>query len=58
MKFLEKKKLKPKIIGSYYPFNYEIEYIKYFKTFEKKNLIISLPKINQNNKMDFFQWSS
>ena len=58
MKFLEKKKFKPKIIGSYYPFNYEMNILNILETFEKKNLIISLPKINQNNKMDFFQWSS
>ena len=57
-KFLKKKKIKPKIIGGYYPFNYEFNILDILGIFEKQNLIISLPKISQKNKMDFFQWST
>ena len=57
LKFLDKKKLKSKIIGGYYPFNYELDILNILKKFEKKNYIISLPKISKNNQMDFFNWS-
>ncbi len=56
-KFLEKKKLKSKIIGGYYPFNYELNILDILKKLEKKNYILSLPRVAKNNKMDFFQWS-
>ena len=57
-KYLEKKKLKSKIIGGYYPFNYELNILNILEIFEKKNYFISLPKIAKNNQMDFFKWSS
>ena len=56
-KFLKKKKLNSKIIGAYYPFNYELDILDILEKFEKKDFTISLPKIAKNNKMDFFQWS-
>ena len=56
-KFLEKNKLKSKIIGGYYPFSYEMDILNIFKLLEKKKYILSLPKVAKNNKMDFFQWS-
>ncbi len=56
-KFLKKKKISSKIIGAYYPFNYELDILNILEIFEKKNYSISLPKISKNNKMDFFQWS-
>ena len=57
LKFLKKKKIKSKIIGGYYPFNYELNILNILKIFEKKDYIISLPKITKNGKMNFFQWS-
>ena len=54
---LKKKKIKSKIIGGYYPFNCEINILNILETFEKRNYILSLPKIDKNGKMDFFQWS-
>ena len=57
-KFLKKKKIKSKIIGGYYPFNSELNILNVLEIFEKKNYIISLPRIAKNGKMDFFQWSS
>ena len=55
---LNKKNIKGKIVGGYYPFNYEIDILEILKKFEKKNYQISLPKINKKSKMDFFSWSS
>ena len=56
-KLLKKKKFKLKIIGGYYPFNCELDILNVLKILEKKNYIISLPKIEKNNKMNFFRWS-
>ena len=46
-----------KIVGGYYPYNYELDTIKILKKFEKLNYQISLPKIKKNFQMDFFRWS-
>ena len=56
-KLLEKKKLRSKIIGGYYPFNYELEIFNILEELEKKNYIFSLPKVSKNNEMNFFKWS-
>ena len=55
--FLNKKKTKKKIIGGYYPYNYEIDILDILSNLEKKNYHISLPKIEKNNKMNFYSWS-
>ena len=57
LKFLETINIKNKIIGGYYPYNYEADTLELLKKLEKKNYLISLPKINKNNKMNFYQWS-
>ena len=57
LKILRKKKSKKKIIGGYYPYNYEINPIPIMEKFESLNYIISLPKISQNSSMNFFVWS-
>ena len=57
-KILKKEKIKGKIIGGYYPYNYEINVIKILEKFEKKKYQISLPKIKKNSQMDFFYWST
>ena len=57
LKFLEIKKIKNKIIGGDYPYNYEIDILNILKKLEKKKYIISLPKISNNKKMDFYKWS-
>jgi 5-formyltetrahydrofolate cyclo-ligase len=56
-KFLKKKKIRNKIIGGYYPYNYEIDTLDILNKLEKKNYLISLPKIDKKNKMNFYQWS-
>ena len=57
LKFLEKKNIRSKIIGGYYPFNYELDSLNILEGLEKKNYVISLPKVGKNNMMNFFQWS-
>ena len=58
IKLLKKKGIKGKIVGGYYPYNNEIDCIQILKKLEKKNYIISLPKIKKNSQMDFIKWSS
>ena len=58
IKLLKKKGIKGKIVGGYYPYNNELDCIQILKKLEKKNYIISLPKIKKNFQMDFIQWSS
>ena len=58
LKILSKEKNLNKIIGGYYPYNYEIDAIKILEKFENKNYQISLPKIKKNFKMDFLGWST
>ena len=57
LKLLKKEKIKSKIIGGYYPYNYEINILEILEKFEKENYLISLPKIKKNSQMDFFDWS-
>ena len=54
---LKKNKSIGKIIGGYYPYNYEVDTIKILETFEKLNFQISLPKIKKNSQMNFYSWS-
>ena len=57
LKFLKNIKLNNKIIGGYYPYNYEVDILEILKLLEKKNYKISLPKIKRKNQMNFFEWS-
>ena len=58
IKILRKKKQKKKIIGGYYPYNYEANVMPILEKFEKSNYIVSLPKIGKNSSMNFFVWST
>ena len=58
LNILKRKKVLGKIIGGYYPYNYEINILQILEKFEKKNFIITLPKIKKNSQMNFFQWST
>ena len=58
IKLFKKKRIKGKIVGGYYPYNNELDCIQILEKLEKKNYIISLPKIKKNYQMDFVQWSS
>ena len=57
IKILKKEKINKKIIGGYYPVNYEIDDLPLLKEFEKNKFIISLPVIKKNFQMDFYKWS-
>ena len=57
LSLLQKIGVNGKIVGGYYPYNYEINVLKILEKFEKKNYLVSLPKIKKNYRMDFFNWS-
>ena len=57
LNILRKYKTTNKIVGGYYPYNYEVDAINILKNLEKQNYQISLPKIKKNSQMDFFFWS-
>ncbi len=46
-----------KVIGGYYPSNFEIDDLEILNLLERKNYKISLPIIKKDNQMDFFKWS-
>ena len=57
-RILKKLNLKKNInIGGYYPINSEIGCLEILENLEKNNFKISLPVINKNNNMDFYEWS-
>ena len=58
LSIFKKERIKGKIIGGYYPYNYEINTLNLFKDLEKKNYRITLPKINDKAQMNFFYWST
>jgi len=57
IKILKKKKVSNKIIGGYYPVNFEIDDLALLRKFEKNKFNISLPVIKKNFQMDFCSWS-
>ena len=57
IKILKKEKITKKIIGGYYPVNFEVDDLMLLEKFEKKNFNISLPVVKKNFQMDFYQWS-
>tara|TARA_B110000259_G_scaffold168929_1_gene198400 strand:+ start:302 stop:847 length:546 start_codon:yes stop_codon:yes gene_type:complete len=57
IKILKKEKIKKKIIGGYYPVNFEVDDLELLKKLEKNKFNISLPVIKKNFQMDFHKWS-
>ena len=57
MNILKKNRISGKIVGGYFPYNYEIDVMQILEKFEKKNFLISLPKIKKKSQMDFIEWS-
>ena len=57
IKILKKEKINKKVIGGYYPVNFEADDLKLLKKFEKNNFNIALPVIKKNSQMDFYAWS-
>ena len=56
-KILKKENITNKIIGGYYPVNFEIDDLTLLRKFKKKKFNISLPIIKKNFQMDFYSWS-
>jgi len=57
IKILKKEKITKKIIGGYYPVNFEVDDLELLKKLEKNKFKISLPVIKKNFQMDFYEWS-
>ena len=57
LKILKKEKINKKIIGGYYPVNFEVDDLALLKKFKKNKFDISLPVIKKNFQMDFYKWS-
>ena len=57
IKIFKKEKINKKIIGGYYPVNFEVDDLTLLRKFEKNKFIISLPVIKKNFQMDFYKWS-
>jgi 5-formyltetrahydrofolate cyclo-ligase len=57
IKILKKEKITNKIIGGYYPVNFEIDSLTLLKKFKRKKFNISLPVIKKNFQMNFHSWS-
>ena len=49
--------LKKKIVGGYYPVNYELDDLYILSELEKRKIKISLPRIERNFKMNFIKCS-
>ena len=54
--YLKKKNFNLKIVGGYYPTNYEIDDLEILNYFLKKGSTISLPKIKKKSQMEFYRW--
>tara|TARA_B100000787_G_scaffold81068_1_gene59863 strand:+ start:281 stop:826 length:546 start_codon:yes stop_codon:yes gene_type:complete len=57
IELLKKEKINKKVIGGYYPVNFEVDDLELLKKFKKKNFCICLPTIKKNFQMDFYNWS-
>ena len=56
--FFKKNKINFKNIGGYYPCNNEIDDLNILNFLRTKKANISLPVIQENNQMDFFEWKN
>jgi 5-formyltetrahydrofolate cyclo-ligase len=57
VKILKKEKMIKKVVGGYYPVNFEVDDLELLKKFEKNKFVISLPVIKRNFQMEFCKWS-
>ena len=57
VKILKKEKMIKKVVGGYYPVNFEVDDLELLKKFKKNKFNISLPVIKKNFQMDFYSWS-
>ena len=54
--FKKVKKNNLKIIGGYYPVNFEVDTLNFLNELDKKGYKICLPVIKKNKQMDFYLW--
>ena len=54
---LKKKIFKNKIVGSYYPVNFEVDTFQLMKMFKQKGYKLSLPVISSKYDMNFYTWN-
>ena len=54
---LKKKIFKNKIVGSYYPVNFEADTFQVMKMFKQKGYKLSLPVISSKYDMNFYTWN-
>ena len=57
IKIFKKEKISKKIIGGYYPVNFEVDDLEWLKKLKINKFNISLPVIKKNFQMDFYNWS-
>ena len=57
-KELKKNIPKKKIVGGYYPVNFEIDILEFLEKLETKGVNLCLPVVKKNNEMDFYSWSN
>ena len=57
IKLIKKEKITKKVVGGYYPVNFEVNDLELLKKLEKNKFDISLPVIKKNFQMDFYKWS-
>ena len=55
--FLKKNKINFENVGGYYPCNHEIDDLEILNFLRKKKANIFLPRIRENNQMDFYRWT-
>ena len=54
---INKQNILIKVIGGYFPVNYEVDDMNILREFNKKKYQISLPVIKKKFEMDFYKWS-
>ena len=54
---LKKKKIQNKIIGSYFPVNFEVDTFQIMKNFKENGFKISLPVVRSKFEMNFYLWN-
>ena len=57
-KEIKKNISKKKIVGGYYPVNFEINILEFLEKLEAKGMQLSLPVVKKSNEMDFYGWST
>tara|TARA_B110000914_G_scaffold196201_1_gene185297 strand:- start:83 stop:628 length:546 start_codon:yes stop_codon:yes gene_type:complete len=57
IRILKKERITKKVIGGYYPVNFEVDDLEILKRLEKNKFSIALPVVKNNFQMNFYKWS-